>query len=243
LPDGKVQVLTQGAYKRIKDEAREKGKKEALAELDAEAKTHGFSSYKEMLAAAAKSARGGNPNNGGRGGRGNDDEPRDPPRRDPDPNNDRESRRARDRQQRQAEEARIATQRAQRRAQEEASRRRELQRQLDEKDAEMVLRQTAVSVGVKDVDYAIHLLRSSMKGKSESELAQFDEGKFFEALRNDRPYLFGEVVKPANTGTGGSAPPPAPKPAPGGGNGKPDVKNMKPQEFNDYLRSKGLSLS
>jgi hypothetical protein len=80
-------------------------------------------------------------------------------------------------------------------------RRRDAQRQLAAKEAEMELREVAIQAGVKDIDYAIRLLTRDLHGKSEADLAEFDEKAFFTGLREERPYLFGESVMPANTGS------------------------------------------
>lgn len=80
-------------------------------------------------------------------------------------------------------------------------RRRGTQRQLAAKEAEMELREVAIQAGIKDVDYSIRLLTRHLSGKTEDDLASFDEQSFFSGLREDRPYLFGESVMPANTGS------------------------------------------
>lgn len=80
-------------------------------------------------------------------------------------------------------------------------RRRDAQRQLAAKEAEMELREVAIQSGIRDVDYSIRLLTRHLHGKSEAELAEFDEKAFFSGLREERPYLFGESVLPANTGS------------------------------------------
>lgn len=80
-------------------------------------------------------------------------------------------------------------------------RRRGTQRQLAAKEAEMELREVAIQAGIKDVDYSIRLLTRHLSGKTEDDLAAFDEQSFFTGLREDRPYLFGESVMPANTGS------------------------------------------
>jgi hypothetical protein len=99
--------------------------------------------------------------------------------------------------------------------------------------------------GVTDVDFGTYLLDQYVSGKSPEELEKFDEKKWFEELRTSRPYLFGEVVRPATTGTGPGNPP-APRPSAAlstaaTANGV-DVKKMNPVQFRDYLAKKGLSL-
>lgn len=119
--------------------------------------------------------------------------------------------------------------------------RRTLQEALDAKDAEMALREAAVSVGVKDVDYALRLLTRELEGKSEAEMSLFDERAYFTSLRQAKPYLFGEVVQPATTGTGGSAAPgtkPATVPPAGG---RIDAMKMTQAEYLAELRKRNLN--
>jgi hypothetical protein len=124
--------------------------------------------------------------------------------------------------------------------------RKELQRQLDAKEAEMELREAAITRGIKDSDYAIRLLTRSLEGKTEEELAKFDHGKFFDDLRGTHPYLFGEVVKPATTGTGAGAPA-APKPADAAAadaqNGRTDATKMTAEEYRAHLAKRGLAIN
>jgi len=121
----------------------------------------------------------------------------------------------------------------------------QLQTSLDSKDAEMALRETAVASGLKDVDYGIRLLTRHLEGQSAEELEKFDEKAFFDTLRKDKPYLFGEVTQPATTGTGvGGAPTPL-KPGAAAGqvaNGAhSDARKMNAQEFQEHLRKRGLN--
>lgn len=127
----------------------------------------------------------------------------------------------------------------------EMSSRSQLQEALDAKEAEAALRETAVGLGVKDVDYALRLLTRELENKDESELAKFDERAFFEGLRKAKPYLFGELVQPATTGTGIGAAPAAPKPgavtAETAKNGQTDARKMNQQEFSELLRKRGIN--
>lgn len=126
---------------------------------------------------------------------------------------------------------------------EETRARKTLQEALDSKDAEMALREAAVSSGVKDVDYALRLLTRELEGKSEQEMSQFDERAYFTNLRQSKPYLFGEVVQHATTGTGSSSAPAAPKPASvvANGNGRVDAMKMTQAEFQAELRKRNLN--
>ena len=112
--------------------------------------------------------------------------------------------------------------------------------QLDAKDAEMQLRELAVSKGVKDVDYALRLyFREAEKGEP------VDEGTFFESLRKEKPYLYGETVRPATTGTGAGTAPTAPKPGQttqqAAGAGQFDARKASPTELKERLAKMGLN--
>ena len=247
---GKNLVIPEHSMKRIKEEHFTKGKKEALSAL---AKELGYSSPEEMQGALkAVRAKGGstrsdngdgepkpnqNPQNQPNGGknaqqaRGNNS------------NVDRRSWEKLDKEQKRWGEERDQLLKQIR---SESSRRKELQQALDAKEAEMALRETAVISGVKDVDYAIRLLTRHLDGKTEKELATFDESKFFGELRTSHPYLFGEVVKAANTGTGTNGNPPAPKPGAAAGaaaaGGQADAKKMSREEFLAHIAKRGLSV-
>ena len=108
---------------------------------------------------------------------------------------------AEDRYKRKFEQAEKARKDAVRKWRAGEKRRRGTQRQLAAKEAEMELREVAIQSGIKDVDYSIRLLTRHLSGKTEDDLAAFDEKSFFTGLREDRPYLFGESVMPANTGS------------------------------------------
>lgn len=131
----------------------------------------------------------------------------------------------------------------------EERRRRELQSQLDAKEAEMALREELYRAGVQDTDYALRLLTRQLEGKSEEEIGAFNRADFYAELRKEKPYLFGETVAPATTGTNGTkADGSAPVvPAPGGAavdqaqRDQFDARKAKPQEISDRLRALGLN--
>lgn len=263
LSDGRVQVLSHKAYKDIREKSRTQGRQAALQEVEAKAKELGFSSAEEMYAHAAL-AKQRNSNGGGNGQRNGNQERNgngngqrrqvqqaqadvdvDAPNAAPSPPPQGASRGQWARYER--EKARWQTEKNtyQRRLQSEAQQRRSLRQELDRTQVEMSLRETAVRKGVQEVDYAVHLLRKEISGKTEAELNSFDEGKWFDNLRTEKPYLFGELVRPATTGTAGAAapnPPNARQVTANGVNGtKVDVRQMSPKEYKEYLKSKGLS--
>lgn len=121
---------------------------------------------------------------------------------------------------------------------------RKLRRQLDASVARASVERVAVSVGVKDVDYAVVLLNRALEDKSEAELAAFDHKAFFEGLRAPHPHLFGETVVRLSNGTGAGAPP-APPPGPvargQGADGQVDAMKMSRQEYDAYLHKRGIN--
>jgi len=117
--------------------------------------------------------------------------------------------------------------------------------ELDAVRAEMHLRTVAAHAGVQDVDYAITLLTREVERLTPEEAEKFDERAFFNGLRSSKPLLFGEEVRPANTGIvpGGAPKPPAPGKvaSTNAGNGKVDARQMNPKEYADLLRARGIS--
>jgi hypothetical protein len=227
--DGRIQVLSQSAYKRLKDEAREKGRKEALSSF---AKDSGFTTVEDLQRALT--------------GFKNPQTPTTPEAKPPAQAPEPAPKSGSDKWDRERVQLQRQIDDLGRRVKTETEGRKEIQRQLDAKEAEMELREAAVIVGIKDPDYAIRLLTRSLESKSEEELAKFDHGKYFADLRTSHPYLFGEVVKPATTGTGAGAPA-APKPgevaAAAVQNGKVDATKLSPEEYRALLAKRGLAIN
>lgn len=248
---GKSVVLPQSAMKRIKQEAEERGQRRAQEAL---AKEFGFSTFAAMREHFAhqptrREDRNEEPpeereqpqqHKGNERGNGQQQQSSRSERRE-------QGRWERERERLQREKDALA-----RRMTQEARQRKALQAALDAKDAEMSLREVAVKTGVRDIDYAVRLLTRHLEGLSEEEIAKldggkgFDEAKFFEGLRGSHPYLFGEVTKPATTGTGAGNAPPPPKPGAAAqaqqeGN-KTDARKMSREEYQELLRKRGLSV-
>lgn len=150
------------------------------------------------------------------------------------------------------ESTRVAEERVKMRKQwkREERQRRELQRQLDAKEAEMQLHHEMFGFGIKDVDYAHRLLVRELAGKSEEEIAAFNRTAFYEGLRKDKPYLFGEVTAPATTGTTDAAkangqvptPPPAGQPTTQAAQQQQfDARTATPAQVQERLKSLGLN--
>ncbi len=222
-----VQQVRHSDFKRIKDESRARGRREALDELDITARAAGFASHEDALRALAELKKS---------------PPRPAVTTAPPPVLRKEAMRAQDDKLTMRKQWRV-----------EERRRRDLQAALDAKDAEMGLREELYRAGVKDVDYTLRLLTRQLEGKTQEEIAKFDRNAFYTTLRTDKPYLFGETVVPANTGTDASTkttgqPGAAPAtPAPGSvavteaDKTKFDARTAKPEEVQARLRSLGLN--
>jgi hypothetical protein len=248
--EGKVLQVKHSDFKKIKDEAKDKGRREAFDELDGIAREAGYSSYKEFMQAHKKIAA-----------------PTPaapiPPKevtvmpKQPDPKPPVTAKPAAAAR----ATAAVADERGKMRKQwrREEKLRRETQRQLDAKEAEMGLREEIYKLGVTDVDYALHLLKQEMRvvsnrataagGDPVAELGKLDRKAFFDGVRKDRPYLFGERVQPATTGTNGAKPdgsdpkaPPAGQPVVEGAKAQQfDAKSATPQQVQDRLKALGLN--
>ena len=239
IAGGKNVILPQHAIGKLKEEQRQRGKREAMTELEAKFKAAGFGSIDDAIAAmaAARNAPA-------------KATPAPTKAKEPEITADEEVQTtaqpqsngdyAKQMQRLQREREKLAKQFAAEQAQ-----RRKLQRTLEAKEAEFALRETAVGKGVRDVDYALRLIQRELEGKDEKALATFDESKFFDGLRQSHPYLFGEMVVPATTGTGVGAAPSAPKAgtvqAAQTAANKTDARTMSQDEFQKLMRSRGFS--
>ena len=235
LGGGKNVVLPSATLGKLKAEQRERGAREAIGELEAKFRAAGFGSIDEAISAMAAARNGGNTQPQAATQRKAEPEVMDSGASMSGGKTDRKQleRLAREREQY-----------AKRYSQEQAQRRR-IQRQLEAKEAEMALRETAVIKGVRDVDYALRLLQRELENKDEEALAAFDEGKFFDNLRSSHPYLYGEMVVPATTGTGVGNAPNAPRAgtvqAAQGASGAKDARSLSQDEFQKMLRARGLA--
>jgi hypothetical protein len=230
---GKTVELRHSDFKKIKDEAKEKGRREALSDLDAAAVEAGFTSAADALRALGqlKKTPPAQPTNQQPPQEASTMTQQPPPKTPKPPTVDKAA----------MENAKIADERMKMRKQwrREEKVRRQVEREKANLEAEIALRGELYQMGVRDVDYALELLRREMRavstrvsaagGNPEAELAKFDRKSFMDGVRKDRPYLFGETVTPATTGTNGTTPAagtPAPPPA-----GQPTVDNAQEQRF------------
>lgn len=246
----KVMTIPHSAMQRIRGEERDKGRKEALAEL---AKSAGFGSDMELVQALASLKNPSPPQQQQTQQQQtpqppqNQAQPQTPPPAAPtgDPVADRNQQRAAAKYERDLERLTRERDSYVQRYTVVNQELKKAKEQLDAKEAEFALREIAVSSGVTDVDYALRLYYREVENKSEEELAKLDERTFFSGLRGTRPYLFGEVVKPATTGPGVGGGPTAPKPGQvtqqTAANGSFDGRRASQQDVQDRLRKMGLN--
>lgn len=235
----RVFVPSEHAIKTIKQEERAKAERNFQKRLDDEARQLGFRDHEDMKRAAADKAQA----------RVQRQDPppaaqQQQPAQQPQRNSRQDTRLA------QLQEDRRKANRA--RANSE-KREKQLERELAAKEVEWELKLIAVRHGVRDVDYAVTLIQRATAHMSSEELNAFDEEKYFrEDLRKERPYLYGEEVRPANTDP--AQPPVATSSAPTGAptpkkNEPParseivDAKKMTREQFEAHLASQGLQNS
>jgi hypothetical protein len=239
---GKNVILPSSALARIKGEQREKGKREAFALVEEKIKAAGFTSLDDAFSLLGQLKKGQL-----------HQQPSQQPARKPDAKQppvegtqhlDEEGR-VKNRAQYERERERWNKERSafQRKAAESDRRTREIRRKLEAKEAEIALHDAAYAVGIKDVDYAQRLLTRHVAGLDEKALKSFDERAFFEGLREARPYLFGEIVRPATTGTGAGAPPsrqPGTVAKDAAASKQIDATKMTREEYAEHIRKLGF---
>lgn len=243
---GKNITLPNKAFKDRLDHAKAAGKKEALAELESMAQAAGFTSHAEMVGFVkelkSKGASGAGQaaaqtQTADTGGQTSTQRPALPANK--------HDRRAMERYNRDLERWNKERSDLTRKVAQSDKRARLAVQDREALEARMALERVAMQKGIKDVDFAIHLITEQLEGQSEEKLKTFDEGKFFEGLRATRPYLFGETVVPATTGTGGEGAPQTPKPgeaaATAATNGQTDARKMKPEEYAALLKKHGIN--
>jgi hypothetical protein len=128
----------------------------------------------------------------------------------------------------------------------EAQRRKKAERRASAAEARANLERIAAGCGVKRIGQAIYLFEEAQRGKTVEELERIDEAKFFEGLRQSDPYLFGEAVIPATTGTTSSPPGARTPPRPAetstaaGEAGNIDAMAMTDEQFSAHQRKRGI---
>lgn len=260
----KMLSIPTSAMRKIKDDARSKGRSEALSEV---AKSLGYNSWEEMDAVLRKS-EGESGQEGQRRPTSSrsakpkklenkmsdednlDDETQAPPQESSQTKG--HPRILKRLEQTNAslleEKRRLSRARAH-----EEKRRKQVEREKAALEAEVKLRVAAAKAGVQDVDYALHLLKKEKSGMPEDESQDFDETAYFsKTLRDRHPYLYSTETQPANTGPAGQdeskdgagAPPPAAKnPAEAAGSGDAgtiDARKLSPEDLSAHLAKLGL---
>jgi hypothetical protein len=243
----KVITMPTGRMAQLKREEREKGKRAALAALDADAKALGYASHEDMMQ-KLKASKGRPPatRTAPVSAPADDDEDQ-TPAAPPAPSGKGRQTRA-ERELARAQEQRRAANRARAAAEKRA---RALERQREADRAEHELRLVAVGAGVKDTDYALTILQRKLQNMSQAELEKFDEEKFFSAdLRKSHPYLYETQQQPVTTSpmsdtkpvtTTPSATPPSKPAANTPAGDKKDARTMSKQEYDALLRARGLT--
>lgn len=224
----KVLAIPTSAMAKIKATERERGRRLALQELNQKARAAGFGSWEELEAAAA--AAKAQPAKV---------DPPQPPADQGKPDDNRYVKKLERDNQRLVERVQLA---ARSKAEAEKARRvAEKRAMLLETEAELKL--AARAAGIRDVKYAVHVLREELAKKTPEELQKFDENKFFqEDLRKMHPALYGVEVRPANTAPVGDTPPPGAQDVPPtNGGGKVDATKLTTDEYHKLLRRRGLA--
>jgi len=235
---GKTYLVPHDTWAKTKLKQRERGKREAMEEMDKIAKEAGFASYKDAVAFMGGLKKKGGVQSKPEAGSG-----------EPKPSGSGSSKWGkqyeREKQQWQKERGELAS-----KLRHTTRKYSDLEQTYNAAQAEWELQKLAISKGIKDPDYAVRLLTRHLEsiGGSDPEKLKalnFDDAAYFEKLRESHPYLFGEVVKPVTTGTGPNGQPVPPK----GTNGAPsnpgttfDAKKATPEEFRAELARRGLNM-
>jgi len=242
-------MLPSAAFTDRLRKAETKGRNALLAELDQQAQGLGYANHAAMMQHLRPNGQNAKPNGNNRP-TAKPTVQQQPSSNEPQPPRDRNDRKAMSdyrRDHARWNQAQRENERLQRELQAERSKRRKAERTAQATEARAELERIAARVGITNTDYAIHLFYQAHQAKSEEELAQVDEAKFFEGLRPRHPYLFSEVVVPATTGTTGPTPgsnggPPKPRDtaSAAGNQGAIDVRNMSRQEYEQYKAKRGI---
>jgi hypothetical protein len=247
VQQGKNVILPSHAFAERLEKAKKAGRTAHQAEQDKQAQDLGFASSEAMIQHLRDQRANRRPPNGQQNGNRPTGQPRQvaadpPPPQAPVPPKNKNDRQAM--QKYEQEQAKLR--RENERLAKERDEQRRLRRRADNKanaiEAQATLERIAAGAGVKEVSIAIHLFREHCQGKTEDELNNLDEAKFFEGLRASRPYLFGEVTVQTSTGTSGT-PPAAPRPAgptPGTPPGTVDAMTMDRDTWNRHQQSRGI---
>lgn len=245
------------AFKRLKDEARTKGRTEAMDELttrlQALAKQGGFDSIESAFGALAKLNAGANTAGTANATTTADteatagDDPPEPPTE--------QAAEAKAKPARQSAVAAAADkidadwakerERLRRRLDSETENRKALEARIAANEAANELRVAAVKAGVEDVEFAMHLAGKYLSSADDAALAEFKAAAWFESLRKERPALFAAQRRTIDTGNtrsdedGATLSPEEAARAHAEAN-KTDANSMSREAFNALLAARGL---
>lgn len=234
--NGKNFIVPQHAFKKAKDDAREKGRKEAIDSLVKELGLSSVDEFKGLIQGVKSGKVKAQPQR---------QEVQKPDADKSKPESNKEAsllfkERSKWQKTYESQNQRLS---------QESRARKDLEQRLEAKDAEMALMAAAFTAGIRDdiaVEMAIRMLTKHVESLSEQDQAKFDERKYFASLRESHPLLFSEVVRPATTGNGSSnvnAPKPGTMVQTAAALGKKDARKMNPQEYREHLLSQGLKLN
>ncbi len=227
----KLMHIPTASMKRIKEGERQRGRENAITELNIKAKALGFRSHEDLLASAQRFRERSKPQ--GQQSSTPDPEHRESPRK----VSALEKDVARLTDERKRQNRRIA---------DLEKENKKLRAQLDSQETESTLRVAAARHGVKDVDYALHVCRAHCSRLSQEQLGSFNEDKFFgETLKASHSYLYGAEERLANTTPVAPTPgkPAAPVAAPVQDPAMVgvDATKLSPEEYKQLLKARGLS--
>lgn len=243
----KEYVLPTAAFRKVKADSRERGKRDASEEFTARLKAAGFDNLEAALEAAKQPPARKEPTM---------TKTITPPAAAAEPTDTTPSGRVltprqRARLKRERDENDRALAEAKRKAETAEAARKSTEAQLVAARIEGDLKTELVRAGLADLDYGLHLVQAELKGKTPEEVAAFtkDPSGFFKGLREKKPYLFGETSAPANTGAAAPAPgaatPAAPAPdkaaAAAAAAETVDVRKMSKPEFEAHLQKNNLA--
>ena len=233
-PNGYLSI-PQNALGKLKQEQRERGKREALSEMEARFKAGGFTSLDEAIAQLA-ALRAPPP------------APAAPQKTQTtsQPQFDRQNDQALLESRKQMEALAKERERLARELAREQAAKRVLESGNLALQGEALLNVAAVRHGAKDSEYAVELCRRHLATLDDADYETFDEDAFFADLRKEKPYLFGETVVFANTGVGVGDAPVAPNAGTvteaHGQSGRVDARKLTSTEFQKLLRERNLNV-
>lgn len=238
-PAKRVVSMPSDQIAKIRKEERDKGAKRALKEMTDRAKALGFDSLEAMERAAQRPAAKhvrpvARP-------AASSSSPTPPATASPPAASSSGSNPRAERERQRLENERNA---ARRQAALADKKRREAVREADKMRAEMSLREAAISAGVSDTGYALHLLREHLTTLSAKDMQAFDEHAYFAGLKKSKPHLFNVQHQPANTSpVSAPAPkqvvPPVVVPDTAGGI---DATKLTREQYEEVLKKRGISL-